>query len=94
MGALPSDSSEIPASFLNNSARLALEEGFMTWQSRPRIHLRGANPRTNARNARWRPLSMIRARHGRHVFINALRNAHKMAFSLAFHASSRRVLNG
>jgi hypothetical protein len=26
------------------------------------------------------PRSAIRTRHGRHVFINALRNAHKMAF--------------
>ncbi|CAL8477209.1 protein of unknown function (plasmid) [Caballeronia sp. S22] len=45
----------------------------------PLEHSCDANPSTNAQR-HVAPRSAIRTRHGRHVFINALRNAHKMAF--------------
>jgi hypothetical protein len=47
-----------------------------------------------ARQPRGRALSAIRWRHGRDVFINALRNAHKMAFFPSVPRTVQESFNG
>jgi hypothetical protein len=94
MGALPSDPSEIIASFQTVPHASRSKRRIHGMTVAPLEHSCDANPRMNARNATWRRVRRFARGMAGMSSSTLCVTRIKWRFSLAFHALSRRVLNG